>query len=1058
MKTVMKISKTPNQVIESSFTKTVAALTVGRASLVLCCLRCPSRRARSARPTVSAATMLLKPLEFFGVLTLLLSALPAISSVQTANQLAPGAYVTNVGGSDSYDPIITPGGRYVVFCSTSGNLAVGPGNQAFVPAFPGHMNVFLRDRQIGTTVLVSVNTAGTAGGGDDSFPCAISTNGQFVVFQSDATNLVAGNTEGPNNVFVRDTVNNTTTAVSIATNGGFGNDDSRDASMTPDGRYVAFVSSATNLTQGDTNGIDDVFVRDLKAGVTTLVSVGAQAFGGTNNYLLTSGSSSEEPILSADGRYVAFFSSAVGLAPSATNSGEVYLRDLTQGTTAWVSANARTVNSNAVAANYVMSTNGQFIAYQTANGGPAGLVFRYNTATGTTDDISTNGAVVTSLDQEARKIDISADGRFVAFTLTNSAFGASIQLWDAQSGTTSLVSGPGVANAALCDMPRVDQTGRYVAFMSDDAGLTTNSDGNFHVYVRDTTTGNVQLADALPGGAPISFVTTPFHLSADGGFVGFDCEDGVLSINPGKSDAFLRDLNSNGTEIISVPAPSLPDTAPLNSSQVSLSAISSNGEFVVFTSLADGIVSGDTNGGTDVYEHDFATGLNTLISVNSSNYSGNGGSQEAVVSADGRYVAFSSYATDLAGSDTNPVENVLVRDALTGTTTLVSVSTNGTSDGNNNSYSPQISADGQYVLFTSLANNLVTNHLQPTVNIYWRDLKAGVTRAFATSALAVMTPDGSNVLFETAGSPLGSENLNLWNSPSNSVTPVTTTKSSIAALAISPDAKHAAFMIGTTYAVDLVGGSNWVVGTSAATPHWHLQFSGDGRFLAFTGKDSTGTNQIQLYDFQSGTTTLVSQSINSTNGGNGACDSPTINNDGSFVAYRSIATDLVSGENGAQPNIFLYSRLTGAATLVTASEFGPWSANGESLMPSFSADGHSLLFESWASDLAAGDFNESLDAFVVSLSQSGGGSTNTLPTLTISTPMSVLSGQFSTNQPLELTWPAATGASYQVQYKDDLSDPHWHPVNGTVTNTGGQGAIYDNSPSPASRFYRIVSQ
>ena len=115
-------------------------------------------------------------------------------------------------------------------------------------------------------MLVSGNLSGTGGGNGNSMLGQVSTNGQFVVFQSDASNLVPNDTNGVTDIFVRDLVAGTTTLVSVSTNGGPANGASTDPVMTPDGRYVAFISSASNLVPGDTNGIPDVFVRDLVAG------------------------------------------------------------------------------------------------------------------------------------------------------------------------------------------------------------------------------------------------------------------------------------------------------------------------------------------------------------------------------------------------------------------------------------------------------------------------------------------------------------------------------------------------------------------------------------------------------------------------------------------------------------------------------------------------------------------------------------------------------------------------------------------------------------------------
>ncbi|HUD82252.1 MAG TPA: hypothetical protein VMQ67_02065, partial [Candidatus Saccharimonadales bacterium] len=877
------------------------------------------------------------------VAVLFIAGLPSMAATQIASQLAPSARVSTVGGSDAYDPIVTPNGQYALFASTSDNLVVGSGGKAMREAVPAHMNVFLRNRPTGATVLVSVNPAGTAGGNGDSYPCAISSNGQFAAFQSAASNLVPGDTNSAGDVYLRDTVNNITTLLSVGTNGAPGNGASGDAVITPDGRYVAFDSAASNLVVMDTNGIPDVFVRDLKLGTTTLASVGATVYPNIITTPLTFGSASQVPIISADGRYVAFFSSAIGLVTNATNSGEVYLRDLTLGSTIWVSANARSLDSAETVGNYEMSTNGQFIAYQTTGGNTSGLVMRYNVAGGSSDDISTNGAVVTTLDPTTSKIAISADGRFVSYTLTNVYYGESIQLWDSESGLSTLVSGTNVN--AYCDTPQVDQTGRYVAFLSDDQFLTPNNDGNFHVYARDTLSNTVQLVDVVPNGAaPISSIQTAFFFSADGSTIGFDCLDGSLSINPYKSDAFVRSFTSNMTDIISVPAATLPCYTPLNSSQIAAYPISSNGQFVAFTSFCDGIVPGDTNGEPDVYLHNFATGSNALISVSAFGpYSGNLGSLEGAVSADGRYVAFSSSATNLVTDDTNFSENVFLRDTQTGTTILISENVTGTGGGNGSSSAPQISADGQHVLFSSAADNLTANTGVAGINFYWRDVNAGATYLIP-SDFAVMTPDGSNVLRVVYGSSFVGEpgpDMALWNAQTHSATTVISTGSgetapTITEAVISPDAHWAAFQAGSSeanpefpvldiYAADLVGKSNWLLGACSPTSQNIFQFSGDSRWLAYVA-EFRNTNQIYLYDFQTGNKTLVSQSYNSTNAGNGPSDSPAISADGALLAYRSAATNLVPNDDNGVPDVFLYNRLTGGTTIVSSSSYGAFSA------------------------------------------------------------------------------------------------------------------------------------
>src|SRR4051812_1548411 len=154
-----------------------------------------------------------------------------------------------------------------------------------------------------------------------------------MLFESEATDLVPGDTNGLRDIFMRNVLNGTTSLVSVGTNGSSANGSSRDAVMTPDGRYVAFVSAASNLVENDTNGIPDIFVRDLQTGTTVIASTGATRLG-------TSARSSEAPEITPDGRFVAFYSTATNLVPGATN-GEVYVRDLITGTTIWASTNAQ---------------------------------------------------------------------------------------------------------------------------------------------------------------------------------------------------------------------------------------------------------------------------------------------------------------------------------------------------------------------------------------------------------------------------------------------------------------------------------------------------------------------------------------------------------------------------------------------------------------------------------------------------------------------------------------------------------------------------------------------
>jgi hypothetical protein len=146
-------------------------------------------------------------------------------------------------------------------------------------------------------------------------------------------------------------------------------------------------------------------------------------------------------------------------------------------------------------------------------------------------------------------------------------------------------------------------------------------------------------------------------------------------------------------------------------------------------------------------------------------------------------------------------------------------------------------------------------------------------------------------------------------------------------------------------------------------------------------------------------------------------------------------------------------------TLISVSLSGATSASGPSLCPVFSGDGQTLFFESWASDLAPGDFNEASDVFALALPITGSaGSTNAAPPLEFTGIVwETATGQFSPNQPLMLSWSSTPGAGYQVQFKNNLTDPEWQPLDGPATVVGTQGQIIDFSPGVSQRFYRLVS-
>ncbi len=201
------------------------------------------------------------------------------------------------GNDQSRDPAISSDGRYVAFGSDASNLVSGDTNAA--------RDVFVRDRKLGTTRRVSVSSTETQGNSVSFGLPAISSDGRYVAFGSDASNLVPGDTNRSADVFVRDRKLGTTRRVSVSSTETQGNSPVSfgPPAISSAGRYVAFGSDASNLVSGDTNGSADVFVRDRKLGTTRRVSVSSTGAQGD--------SGSFGPVISSRGRYVSFSSDCV---------------------------------------------------------------------------------------------------------------------------------------------------------------------------------------------------------------------------------------------------------------------------------------------------------------------------------------------------------------------------------------------------------------------------------------------------------------------------------------------------------------------------------------------------------------------------------------------------------------------------------------------------------------------------------------------------------------------------------------------------------------------------
>jgi Tol biopolymer transport system component len=388
---------------------------------------------------------------------------------------------------------------------------------------------------------ISVASDGTQGNNDSFTPyTAISDNGRYIAFASNADNLVTGDTNASADIFVRDRETGITSRVSVASDGTQSNNFSYNVSLSADGRYVAFSSDANNLVEGDTNEVTDVFVHDLLAGTTNRVSVTSN--GTQGDYI------SNIPRLSADGRYVVFNSLANNLVSGDTySSGDVFVRDLLTGTTEMVSVAPDGTLGNGWSSSGLLSADGRYVVFS-----------------------STSDNLVSS----------DPDGQQDVF------------LRDRQTGTTSLISLlPNTPPGTFFYGADISNDSRYIAF---ESWIIDRPDTPGDVFVYDRQTGTTTLVSIPSEDAPVNGSSHYASMSADGRYVAF--YSGELGSPESSGNLFVRDLLTETTHPILL----TPDGSPVMSSSL-IPSISGDGRYLAFESDTDNLVSGDTNNTWDVF-------------------------------------------------------------------------------------------------------------------------------------------------------------------------------------------------------------------------------------------------------------------------------------------------------------------------------------------------------------------------------------------------------------------------------------------------------------------------
>ena len=622
-------------------------------------------------------------------------------------------------------------------------------------------------------------------------------------------------------------------------------------------------------------------------------------------------------------------------------------------------------------------------------------------------------------------------------------------------GTNRLISLNrfGAAGADLAEsVPSWNWAGTALTFESSDPKTVAadyNEDSD--IFYRDLSSTSNLLVSAWSSlsATPVGYtVLSPGANGKDGRYVLFGRNDnpgtlpGVSDTN-GLMDLFVWDSSLHTNLPISITA----NGTEMGGADPYSARMSGSGRYVVFTSGSFAIAGTDTNTATDVFRRDLEQGSTALVSANTSGAAANGASLSPSISDDGRFVAFQSAAPDLVPNIVTYGDNIFVRDMVTGTNLLVTVSSNNPAYSTGSARQPVISYDGRFVAF------LVTNPSPGSAALYIRDLRQRQTWLVSRS-------DNGDAFREDCRSQIFSPRANtLVFASSNSL-----------------------------YFHELSQRSTSAICSNCQ----NASLSGDGLFVAYESDPlAGGPRQIILQNLLTGATNWISLNASGTGGGDQNSSAPIVTHDGGYVVFASRATNLVANDTNGFADIFVRDVRMNTTLLVSRNFAGNASGNGPSSNPILGADGRTVLFQSLADDLTRFDYNSSRDIFTLKLSSpdtdddgmdddwemayfgslerdgtgdyDGDGQSDLAEFQADTNPINdssvlrVLSLASSGSGDRVLLWSSIPGRSYRVQYKASVSDPKWNTLGADVLSSGAASSKVDSSPPAIGpRFYRVL--
>jgi Tol biopolymer transport system component len=1075
-----------------------------------------------------------------------------VRDLVTSNTVLVSVSTNGFGGANDSIGLYTlsSNAHVIAFDTTANNLAPADTNQA--------SDIYVRDLLAGTTRFVSMNAGGTGSANGPSSKPLLSEDGRYVIFESLASNLVTNDFNGTNDIFICDLTTGIIQLVSVNADGAASPDGpSHSPSISADGLTVAFVSHATNLVAGVTNNLGEVYARDVAMGSN--LSAVASHLAATRLSTLPGGQPigvpyiASEPVLNASGRYVVFktlgqtvrfdlqrpTNIVVQLFPPSPAQGALsnYFRFddnprlavSTSETPFWFSQDGRfaaySTRTNVFPQPGVMLVDFESFGTNVIHISGEGTASNYwftNQVVWAKMVLTNAGIAVPSIGKtwtqmpwlgasaDASRVLVLADATNLVSAVTNRTFqiyAAGVSDGTVQLISTNLSGGPGLDLNGI--VPASSPDGSLIAWDSpDDHIVADDLNRAWDVFVRNVDTGETQLMSArhpdLPAASGIALSRldlNPGAISANGRHLAVLSLDNTLAANDTNNwrDLFLRDLITGTNIEIALPA--------FNRRQAAAGPnLSADGRFIAFAGEGFSPVLATNR---TIYWRDLEAPTNRIIAAESE--FNTAGTSLPVLSADGRFVAFHTTAPLDPIADGNGLFDIYIHvanftpvDHVRRNPLVVSAPTISFSPtGNGPSINPVISPDSTWVIFQSQATDLTSDP----------DTTPGRYQLFARQFLTDQTNLAGGALrlisyttIASTGSSGISTDLPL---PGGGANPRVNADSRYVAFESSPN---------LIYRHDLL--NDWVTNILAHPDPMFVDFTNrarftndlvcsncfsptlnsDGRYVAYETLPVSGSIRgITVKDLQTGQEELISVSVNGSNG-NGSSSTPLISHDARFVVFASQASDLVPGDNNRATDIFVRDRLNGVTHCLSRDWAGTGTGNRVSSNPILSADGRTVAFHSFASDLVPGDYNDTRDVFVVTLggqdtdgdhmdddwemayfgtlTRDGAGDfdsdgasdlaefragTNPSNDASILRVLTISPIHRSPSELIQATliWSAIPGRTYRVQFKDTVAGAMWMDVPGDVV-AATPSASKTHTPSyytgyfTTHRFYRVL--